>query len=470
MPDEFSYTQLVAQVLSTAPSPLTLDEIWAQVAQIRPVQTKNPRTTLRGAISSLRLVATLGGRPARYTWWPNHLTGSAFRQPLSATDVSSGGLVLNHETWLALWPDFYTGAERSSGEVTLELENGDAYTSRPVLETRVEHLILGEVCWGLAPTLALAAWYQCVGAAPGDDLTVRVVDANARRYAVSLARRTEYDPAEIAASNQTLADVAERLVRQGADDIPDSYLIPRLIASDVYHHALPPEPWDKALRADLRFVVREGRSVWLVDRLVDVLERESTPSPDPFDIPRPQGQWRKARSETECQAWADYFFSRGMDYRWAGYAVADEAYYRAAVQLDPGHADAWVHIGNCRFDEGLVIEALANYRRAQAAAEVRTIGDPAAYPGPFWGDLDSRPFMRALHGRGLCLWRLGETTKAREVFDWMLALNPNDNQGARFLLHDLDEGLSWEESVAREEREQQAYYQSKSEPSLAANG
>jgi hypothetical protein len=33
----------------------------------------------------------------------------------------------------------------------------------------------------------------------------------------------------------------------------------------------------------------------------------------------------------------------------------------------------------------------------------------------------------------------------------MLELNPNDNQGARFLLHDLDGGLSWEESAARDE-------------------
>jgi hypothetical protein len=33
----------------------------------------------------------------------------------------------------------------------------------------------------------------------------------------------------------------------------------------------------------------------------------------------------------------------------------------------------------------------------------------------------------------------------------LLELNPNDNQGVRFLLHDLDEGLSWEESVARDE-------------------
>jgi len=32
-----------------------------------------------------------------------------------------------------------------------------------------------------------------------------------------------------------------------------------------------------------------------------------------------------------------------------------------------------------------------------------------------------------------------------------LELNPHDNQGVRFLLHDLDEGLSWKESVARDE-------------------
>jgi hypothetical protein len=59
--------------------------------------------------------------------------------------------------------------------------------------------------------------------------------------------------------------------------------------------------------------------------------------------------------------------------------------------------------------------------------------------------------MRALHGRGLCLWRLGRTGEARQVFAQMLELNPNDNQGVRFLLHDLDEGLSWEESLVRDE-------------------
>ena len=59
--------------------------------------------------------------------------------------------------------------------------------------------------------------------------------------------------------------------------------------------------------------------------------------------------------------------------------------------------------------------------------------------------------MRAMHGKGLCEWRLGRVEAARAVFQDMLHWNPNDNQGVRFLSSDLDEGLSWKESLARDE-------------------
>jgi tetratricopeptide (TPR) repeat protein len=204
------------------------------------------------------------------------------------------------------------------------------------------------------------------------------------------------------------------------------------------------------LRADLRFVA-ERRDANLTERVVNDLEREWAVPPDPWASPQPQGDRRKASSDEVRRAWGAYLFDRGMDHRWKGWLLAAEAYYKETLRLDPGHADAWVHLGNQRFEEDRVAEALAHYERGQAAAEERTIGDPARYPGPFWFDVDSRPFMRALHGRGLCLWRLGRTDEARQVFAWMLELNPHDNQGVRFLLHDLDEGLSWEESVARDE-------------------
>jgi len=214
--------------------------------------------------------------------------------------------------------------------------------------------------------------------------------------------------------------------------------------------ALPPDPWPEVLQADLRFLAGTEAAT-LAEKVVNDLERDYAVLPGPHAFPRPRGDRRKARSDKTRQAWGAYLFDRGMDHLWVGLPQEAEAYYKETLRLDPDHADAWVHLGNRRFEEDRVTEALSFYQRGQAAAETRTIGDPARYPGPFWGDVDSRPFMRALHGRGLCQWRLGWVSEARQIFVRMLELNPNDNQGARFLLADLDEGLSWEESVKQDE-------------------
>jgi tetratricopeptide (TPR) repeat protein len=449
MSTEPSFAQLVMQAVFGADRPLTLAEIKARVEMIRPVDTRNPQATLRTAVNSNRLIASLGGRPARYTWWPRHLAGNSFRQPLADSDLKTGMLALNKETWAALWPDFHGGADRSQGDVTLVLSGSC------VLEARVEHLVDGKAVWGLPPTPALADWYREQGAKPEDELIVRVLDIEAHRYAVELHHRSDRDGEAIALRNKALADAAEIVVRAGQPPMPYFDLIPRLIAHDTYRDPLPPDPWEGILRADLRFVIRY-HDVFLSDRTVNSLEREPEVLPDPLASPRPKGNRHKVRTEEARRAWGEYLFERGMDHLWIGWDFAAEAYYREALRIDPGHADAWVHLGNYRFEEGGVAEALGHYERAQIAAEERTIGNPAEYPNPFWLDVDSRPFMRALHGRGLCLWRLGRIDEARQVFAGMMELNPNDNQGARFLLHDLDEGLSWEESTAREEEEEQA--------------
>jgi tetratricopeptide (TPR) repeat protein len=456
---EPSFVQLVTQALMGANRPLTVAEIKARVEMVRPVRTQDPQATIRNAINNIPLAASLGGRPAHYTWWPRHLADNAFRQPLAASDLEAGTLVLNEEVWRALWPDFFAYSSRSPGEVTLVMSPfpliggraGDGgLADAPVLQARIEHLVAGQAVWGLPSTPALANWYRQQGATPDDALTVQVLDVDARRYAVALAHHFDRDETAIAARNQALADAAEKVLLAARLSLPDFWLIPRLIAHDAYRHALPPDPWEDVLRADLRFVLG-NREVSLAEKVVNDLERDWAVPPDPWASPRPSGGRRKARTEETRRAWGSYLFDRGMDHLWKGWPLAAEAYYKEALRLDPGHADAWVHVGNRRFEEERVAEALPLYERGQAAAEERIIGDPARYPGPFWLDVDSRPFMRALHGRGLCLWRLGRTGEARQAFARMLELNPNDNQGVRFLLHDLDEGLSWEESVARDE-------------------
>jgi hypothetical protein len=56
-----------------------------------------------------------------------------------------------------------------------------------------------------------------------------------------------------------------------------------------------------------------------------------------------------------------------------------------------------------------------------------------------WGHVENRPFLRCLHGYGLCLRRLGRLDEAEGIFARLLWLNPADNQGVRFELCDAKE-------------------------------
>jgi hypothetical protein len=67
-----------------------------------------------------------------------------------------------------------------------------------------------------------------------------------------------------------------------------------------------------------------------------------------------------------------------------------------------------------------------------------------------WGWIDNRPFLRCMHGFGLCLWRLKRFKKAAGVFERMLWLNPSDNQGVRCMIDDVRAKIRWEVSEARD--------------------
>jgi len=54
--------------------------------------------------------------------------------------------------------------------------------------------------------------------------------------------------------------------------------------------------------------------------------------------------------------------------------------------------------------------------------------------GHFWGILETRPYMRALSALALYLDKDGQTNAAIEHYLELIRLNPNDNQGIRYLL------------------------------------
>jgi tetratricopeptide (TPR) repeat protein len=82
-------------------------------------------------------------------------------------------------------------------------------------------------------------------------------------------------------------------------------------------------------------------------------------------------------------------------------------------------------------------EALSLYRQAVDAGK-RALAESAFQEdvGHFWGLIETRPYMRALHGLARCLWDSGQRAAAVAHYQDMLRLNPNDNQGIRYSLID----------------------------------
>ena len=102
--------------------------------------------------------------------------------------------------------------------------------------------------------------------------------------------------------------------------------------------------------------------------------------------------------------------------------------------------DAHAYLGNFGFKRPA--EAIRHY---EAGVRIGELSLGPSFEGLLpWGYVDNRPFLRCLHGYGLCCWRLGRFEEAEHVFDRMLWLNPSDNQGVRGLIGPVRQRIDWE--------------------------
>ena len=106
---------------------------------------------------------------------------------------------------------------------------------------------------------------------------------------------------------------------------------------------------------------------------------------------------------------------------------------RKALKISPLCADAYVLLAE--EEAKSANEALEYYRKRVEVAE-QALGAKGfrEYAGHFWGFLETRPYMRARAGLAAALSTLGDVDGAISHYQAMLTLNPNDNQGIRYLL------------------------------------
>lgn len=108
---------------------------------------------------------------------------------------------------------------------------------------------------------------------------------------------------------------------------------------------------------------------------------------------------------------------------------------KQALELDPDNADAYNYLAST---EKNLDKATEFFEKAIEAGE-NTLGNKfiREEKGYFWGIFKTRPYMRAKAGLADCLYAKKEIDKAIKICAEMLELNPNDNQGMRYLLSTL---------------------------------
>ncbi len=106
---------------------------------------------------------------------------------------------------------------------------------------------------------------------------------------------------------------------------------------------------------------------------------------------------------------------------------------REALKLDPGNIDALLNV--LKTIPMTIEDEIELLEKIVILAEKR-LGKTLFHnlSGHFWGAIETRPYMRAKHQLADALYETGRLADAVTAWETMLRLNPNDNQGTRYLL------------------------------------
>ncbi len=128
-------------------------------------------------------------------------------------------------------------------------------------------------------------------------------------------------------------------------------------------------------------------------------------------------------------------FEKGIDLWRIGRFRSAKKIYKELIEGFPGFIDAYHHLGLLYEKEGRDRLAFESWLKGYQIGK-------QAFPRDFtpgkdllrWGFLDNRPFLRCTHALGLCFFDGGNFAKGIELFEFIISVNPDDNQGIRTIL------------------------------------
>jgi len=471
-----NYTQLAHDVVRSSEEPLTFEEVFDRINERQPITTKNPKGTIRNALTNLRLVKSIGD--GCYGYFPHLIKGSLFRLPLTEKKPAHHPLTFTGELNEALWPAYFeSGSRRSQRPARVRLPSGEEVE----LECASTHVRESEV--QLPPSFS--RWLITERAQAGDDLLFRVLEADDGLYEVQLQRRSKRDEQAIAGRNRQIADAAYDVFRYAPEGKRlVSEVGTAVMAQGLYRDPVPPDSFIDVISADKRFLVTEMGLVMRVDHLTpderesilksdrefrEELDRIMAGGADLLTQASPAMMDRRAMEKSladigrivedkkfgsleEVNAFLRDLTSdsdgrlpslppataleRAQDLMyeaWDARGPMRVKLAKQALEISPDCADAYVLLAEetSRTPE----EARELYAKGVAAGE-RALGKGyfEQEAGHFWGMIETRPYMRARLGLAQALWELWRRHESVDHLWEMLRLNPGDNQGVRYVL------------------------------------
>ncbi|HEX5501195.1 MAG TPA: plasmid pRiA4b ORF-3 family protein [Thermomicrobiales bacterium] len=228
--------------------PLTVDEILARLNAVAPLVSKNPKQTVRNALTNPGLCQPAGEN--RYVDLPTYIKGAGVRVNMANASPSRRMLVVGPEVYALLWSLAIWGQE--GPEPAIALAGGPTVKARR--EGHGWFMALEGVV--LLPP-RFWQWWEERAQAGADALHIRCEDAEAGRFTAAPVRAADLDAAAVAERNVALREAAADALNRGRTLRPDE-LARRLLARGVYHADPAPDPLDLALlEPPSPFVVEE---------------------------------------------------------------------------------------------------------------------------------------------------------------------------------------------------------------------
>jgi tetratricopeptide (TPR) repeat protein len=186
-------------------------------------------------------------------------------------------------------------------------------------------------------------------------------------------------------------------------------------------------PLSVAKVSDAAVVARVRPSLMaLRDSINRLLPSETKPANEPPAKETPVIQTTSAANRA-----ADEAFDEGMEHWWSGDRRAAVKLFRRALELDPQHADAHNHLGIVSLEARKLKAAEQHFRAAIDGSQRHLERDGKKV---HWGFIENRPYLRGLSNLALALVEQKKWAEALAIHRQMLQLNPDDNQGVRYLI------------------------------------